>query len=180
MEVRDLTGSAGRIAAIAALTLGALTAHAPAQTDGAEFLSAYAGEWRGSGETRPDPRSEPTRVTCRVSAIFDENAGALRNKGRCGTTRGTRDLNGTLRLDGANLTGDFLGQAAASGLVNPRARIDQNMIVSEAEVPDGAKMVRVRTFLTHPEDGSFRVQSQYFDRDANQWIVAGELEFTRQ
>ena len=42
---------------------------APLQAlDGPAILSAYQGDWRGSGEARPNLRSELTRITCRISA----------------------------------------------------------------------------------------------------------------
>lgn len=166
-------------AAAIATGLGATGMAGAQPTSSAEFLSAYEGNWRGSGESRPNLRSEPTRITCRISASFDEQAAALTNEGRCGTTQGSRNLRGTMQADGQRLRGDFLGQATAAGLMNPRAKIDQNMIVSEAEVEQGSSVVRVRTFLTHPVDGAFRVQSQFFDRSANEWVISGEINFTR-
>lgn len=148
--------------------------------DGAAILAAYQGDWRGSGEARPNLRSEPTRITCRISARYDAQEGELANNGKCGTTKGTRDLNGTLSIESGGLTGDFLGAAANQGLVNPRLRIVDDMIVTEAEVEDAGKMVKIRTFVTPPEGDAFRVQSQFFDRSANEWVVSGEIEFRRQ
>lgn len=163
-----------------ALALGVPATAQSLPADGARVLAAYQGDWRGAGEARPDLRSDPTRITCRISARFDPADVALRNEGKCGTTKGTRDLKGTLSMEGGELTGDFLGAAAHRGLVSPRLRIVDDMIVSEAYVEDAGKMVKVRTFLTPPEDGAFLVQSQYFDRSANSWVVSGEIEFRRQ
>ena len=171
-----------RIAKAAALAM-AFGMPATAQSlpgDSAGILAAYQGDWRGSGEARPNLRSNLTRITCRISATFDAVETALRNKGKCGTTQGTRNLKGTLTADGESLTGDFLGAAANHGLINPRLRIADKMIVSEAEVEDAGKMVKVRTFVTPPEGDAFRVQSQYFDRASNSWVVSGEIEFRRQ
>ncbi|MBO6717694.1 MAG: hypothetical protein JJ913_07040 [Rhizobiaceae bacterium] len=148
--------------------------------DSEQILAAYQGDWRGSGEARPNFRSEPTRVTCRISARYKPSETALVNEGRCGTTQGARDLKGKLAIAGEELTGDFLGAAANYGLLNPRLRIAENMIVSEAEVEDAGKMVRVRTFITPPQDDTFLVQSQYYDRASESWIVSSEIEFRRQ
>lgn len=167
-------------AAAFALALGAPATAQSLPSDSAAILAAYQGDWRGSGEARPNFRSDPTRITCRISAEFDPAEIALLNKGKCGTTQGTRNLQGKLTAKGAKLTGDFLGAAANAGLVNPSLRIAEDMIVSEAQVEDAGKMVKVRTFITPPQDDAFLVQSQYLDRATNSWIVAGEIEFRRQ
>jgi hypothetical protein len=168
-----------KMAAIAAaLVMPAAAQSLPA--DSAQFLAAYQGDWRGGGEARPNLRSEPTRITCRISARFDPAELSLLNEGKCGTTKGSRDLKGKLSVEGDALTGDFLGAAANQGLINPRLRIADNMIVSEAQVEDAGKVVRLRTFITPPQDDAFLVQSQFFDRDTDSWVVSGEIEFRRQ
>lgn len=165
---------------VLAAALGAPATAQSVPADAAHILAAYQGNWRGNGEARPNLRSEPTRVTCRITARYDPEEVALNNEGKCGTTQGTRNLEGKLSVEGEELTGDFLGAAANHGLVNPRLRIADNMIVSEAEVEEAGKMVKVRTFVTPPEDNTFLVQSQYFDRSTNSWVVSGEIEFRRQ
>lgn len=165
------------IAAAAILAAGAGPLQA---SDGAEILSAYQGDWRGSGEARPNLRSDLTRITCRISASYDAREVALSNSGKCGTTKGSQKLEGKLSIVGDQLTGNFLGAAANHGLVNATLRIAENMIVTEAQVEDAGKMVKVRTFVTPPKDDMFLVQSQYFDRASNSWVVSGEIEFRRQ
>jgi hypothetical protein len=178
---RDVLRYPLRIAIAAICAALGLSAGAHSQeADSATILAAYQGDWRGSGEARPNFRSEPTRITCRISARFDPQEVSLANDGKCGTTQGSRDLKGKLLVNGDGLTGDFLGAAANVGLVNPSLRIAENMIVSEAQVEDAGKMVKVRTFVTPPADNTFLVQSQYFDRATNSWIVSGEIEFRRQ
>ncbi len=175
-----MSGYLSRVLKSAALAI-VFVAPAAAQSSTADhILAAYQGDWRGSGEARPNIRSEPTRVTCRISARYDPGEVALSNEGKCGTTQGSRKLNAKLSAVGDELTGNFLGAAANQGLINPRLRIAQNMIVSEAQVEDAGKMVKVRTFVTPPKDNAFLVQSQYFDRATNSWVVSGEIEFRRQ
>lgn len=169
-----------RILAIAtAAMLAAGQSPSIAAADDAAFLSAYQGEWRGSGEARPNPRSKPMRISCRISAAFDPAAAQLASSGKCGSTQGSRNLNGTVTIDGDRLQGDFLGATAVSGLQKQSLKIDQNMLISEAEVEDAGKMLRIRTFLTQPQDDQFLVQSQFYDRAASQWVVASEIEFRR-
>lgn len=168
-------GAAAMAAGIAAFA-GANTAHA----DNSALLAAYQGDWRGSGEARPNPQSEPMRVSCKISAVFDSSQVALVNKGRCGSTQGTRNLAGTLKASGEALTGEFLGNAAAQGVVNQRMRVVDGMIVSEAEMENSGKMLKLRTFLTPPKDGAFLVQSQFYDRAKQSWVVAGEIEFRKE
>lgn len=166
--------------AVAALAMS-LAGIAPLQAlDGPAILSAYQGDWRGSGEARPNLRSELTKITCRISATYNPQEAALSNTGKCGTTKGAQKLDGKLSIVGDELTGNFLGAAANYGLVNARLRIAEDMIVTEAQVEDAGKMVKVRTFVTPPKDNVFLVQSQFFDRASNSWVVSGEIEFRRQ
>jgi hypothetical protein len=41
-------------------------------------------------------------------------------------------------------------------------------------------MLKMRTFLTAPKDGAFLVQSQFYDRSKQSWVVAGEIEFRKE
>jgi hypothetical protein len=168
-------GTAASVAGIA--VFGCTNA---ALADNSTLLAAYQGDWRGSGEARPNPQSEPTRISCKISAVFDSAQVALVNKGRCGSTQGTRNLNGTLKASGEALTGEFLSNAAAQGVVNQRLRVVDDMIVSEAEMEDSGKMLKLRTFLTPPKDGAFMVQSQFYDRAKQSWVVASEIEFRKE
>lgn len=163
----------------AAATAFAIPAEAEAQ-DGAQLLASFQGNWRGSGETRPNPQSKPMRVTCKISASFDAANESLVNKGRCGSTQGTRKLDGTLKLDGDRLAGEFLGNAAPPGLQNQKLRIVKDMIVSEAEMENAGKMLKLRTFFMQPKDGAFLVQSQFYDYAKKDWVVAGEIEFKKE
>jgi len=169
----------GTAASVAGCT--ALAGMNAALADSSTLLAAYEGNWRGSGEARPNPQSEPMRVSCKISAVFDDAKVALFNKGRCGSTQGTRNLNGTLQASGGGaLTGDFLGNAAAQGVTNQKLRVVDDMIVSEAEMENAGKMLKLRTFLTPPKNGTFLVQSQFYDRAKNSWVVAGEIEFRKE
>lgn len=172
-----------RIAHLAAACMaaaGILAGTNGARADSATLLAAYQGDWRGGGEARPSPQSEPVRVSCKISAVFDSARVALLNKGRCGSTQGARNLNGTLKASGEALTGDFLGGTGTQGMVNQRLRIVDGMIVSEGEMENAGKMLKLRTFVTAPKDGAFLVQSQFYDRARNSWVVAGEIEFRKQ
>ncbi|WP_127520530.1 hypothetical protein [Mesorhizobium sp. Z1-4] len=164
----------------AAIFIGIAAAGPLHAAEGAEILAAYQGDWRGSGEARPNLRSDLTKITCRISASYNPQEAALSNTGKCGTTKGAQKLEGKLSLVGDQLTGNFLGAAANYGLVNATLRIAENMIVTEAQVEDAGKMVKVRTFVTPPQDNVFLVQSQFFDRASNSWVVSGEIEFRRQ
>ena len=170
-----------RLGAVAtAAGIAALGGVSAAFADNSSLLAAYQGDWRGSGEARPNPQSEPMRVSCKISAVFDSSQVALVNKGRCGSTQGTRNLAGTLKASGEALTGEFLGNVAAQGVVNQRLRVVDGMIVSEAEMENSGKMLKLRTFLTAPKDGAFLVQSQFYDRAKQSWVVAGEIEFRKE
>jgi hypothetical protein len=168
-------GAAASLAGIAVATSANF-----ASADSSTLLSAYQGDWRGNGEARPNPHSDPMRVSCKISAVFDSAKVALFNKGRCGSTQGSRNLNGKLEAAGDGITGDFFGGTATQDVVNQRLRVVDGMIVSEAEMENAGKMWKLRTFLTAPKDGAFLVQSQFYDHAAKSWVVAGEIEFRKQ
>lgn len=149
--------------------------------DGSDVLAAYEGDWRGSGEARPNPQSQPTRVSCKISATFDAAKAALFNTGRCGTTQGTRKLEGSIVASGDALSGDLFGNAATpAGVTNQKLSIKDGMIVSEGEMETSGKVLKLRTFLTTPKDGAFLMQSQFYDWGTKDWIVAGEIEFRKE
>jgi hypothetical protein len=168
-------GAAASVAGIAALA----DANA-ALADSSTLLAAYQGDWRGSGEARPNPQSQPMRISCKISATFDSAKSALFNKGRCGSTQGTRNLNGTVQARGDGLTGDFLGGTATQAVTNQRLRVVDGTIVSEGEVESSGKVLKLRTLLTPPKDGAFMVQSQFYDWGQKSWVVEGEIEFRKQ
>lgn len=170
------TGACAMIAAAAVMV-----AVPGAIADGAQMLAAYEGDWRGDGEARPNPQSKPTRVSCKISAVFDPSTSALSNTGRCGTTQGARKLEGTLVAKGDALSGDLFGNAATpAGVTNQKLRIADGMIVSEGQIETSGKVTRLRTFLTAPKDGAFTMQSQFYDWGTKDWIVAGEIEFRKE
>lgn len=165
-------------AAVAGCTM--MAGAGAALAENAALLAAYQGDWRGSGEARPNPQSQPLRVSCRISAVFDPSRTALSNTGRCGTTQGSRNLNGTLTARGEALSGDFFGGTATQEVTNQKLRVADGMIVSEGEMQSSGKVLRLRTFLTPPKDGSFLVQSQFYDWGTRSWVVAGEIKFSKQ
>ena len=170
-----------RIGAAASVAGFALLSGASASfADSSTLLAAYQGDWRGSGEARPNPQSDPMRVTCKISATFDSSKIALFNTGRCGSTQGARKLNGKIEAKGDSITGDFLGGTATQDVTNQRLRVVDDMIVSEAEMENAGKVWKLRTFLTAPKDGAFLVQSQFYDHAKKDWVVAGEIEFRKQ
>jgi len=170
-----------RFATAASMAVATLAAGATAAlADSAALLSAYQGDWRGSGEARPNPQSEPMRVSCKISAVFDSDKVALLNTGRCGTTSGARNLNGRIEARGDAISGDFLGGTATQDVTNQRLRVVDGMIVSEAELENAGKVWKLRTFLTAPKDDAFLVQSQFYDHASKNWVVAGEIEFRKQ
>jgi hypothetical protein len=147
------------------------------------FLAALAGDWRGAGEASMNPRSKPTRVSCRLNAVFDSVQSVLTNNGRCGTTQGARDVKGTLAAtDDDGLSGAFIAGLDTEKLQKQSLRYADNMLVAEGEMPDGegGKVTRLRTFLTLPRDGAFVVQNQFYDWAKAAWVVAGEIEFRRE
>lgn len=168
----------GAVASIAGTAL--LAGASVAAADSSTLLSAYSGDWRGSGEARPNPQSKPMRVSCKISATFDSAKAALFNKGRCGSTQGSRNLNGKLQASGDGLTGDFLGGTATQAVTNQKLHVMDGMIVSEGEMENAGKVLKLRTFLTPPKDGAFLVQSQFYDWATKNWVVAGEIEFRKQ
>lgn len=146
------------------------------------FLAAFAGNWRGSGDAKLTPRTAPTRIQCRLSAVFDSVQAVLTNSGKCGTTKGTQDIKGALAAVGDTLTGEFIEGVDTSKLQKQRLRLVEDTLVLEAEMPDdnGGKVHRLRTLLTKPQGGRFVVQNQFYDWATANWVVGGEIAFQQQ
>lgn len=166
-------------ALLAALVLGITIPQAGAQ-DNAGFLGAFTGSWRGAGEARLDLKGEPTRVNCRVSAEFEPSKVILNNTGRCGTTKGTRNVNGYIRERNGSLFGDFLGALKPEEIMRQKIRVEGEQLVAETTIEQKGRMVRVRTLLSHPENDSFGVRTEVFDHATRKWESAAELRFERQ
>lgn len=178
-----------RMAAAAAVLLSA-TMGASAQeaipasmtSIGKDFLAAFAGNWRGSGEARSNPRSAPMRISCRLTAVFDSVQSILSNTGRCGTTKGSREVSGRLLATGGDLKGEFISGVDTSRLQRQRMSLSGNALVVEAEMDNeqGGKVHRLRTVLTKPSGGSFVVQNQFYDWETSAWVSGGEIAFKKQ
>lgn len=168
-----------RLSLLAALAVGSAVTGAQAQ-DTAAFLGSFTGNWRGAGEARLDLKGDPTRVSCKVSATFEAGKVMLTNSGRCGTTKGTKNVRGFIRERNGKLVGDFLGALKPEEIMRQNIRISGGQLVAETTIEDKGKMVKVRTLLTGPENDSFGVRTEVFNRDAGRWESAAELRFQRQ
>jgi hypothetical protein len=147
-----------------------------------EFLAALAGNWRGSGEAKLSPVSKATRVQCKLTAVFDSVQAVLSNNGRCGTTAGSQDVNGSLSAVGDNLVGEFIGGMDSEKLQKQRLSFANDTLVVEAEMANeqGGKVHRLRTVMTKPSSGAFVVQNQFYDWDRAAWVVGGQIAFKKQ
>ena len=154
---------------------------APAES-GKAFLASFAGDWRGAGNAKASPKSSATRITCRLTAVFDSNRAVLNNNGRCGTTQGSREVTGSLAAVGDSLRGEFIAGVDTSKLQKQRLSFGGDRLVVEAEIANeqGGKVHRLRTVLTKPQDGAFVVQNQFYDWDKAAWVVGGEIAFKKQ
>lgn len=154
----------------------------PAADRSQAFLAAFAGDWRGSGDAKAAPNSAATRVTCRLTAVYDAGKAALSNSGRCGTTQGSREVSGVLSAAGGALKGQFISGVDTSKLLKQRMNLGNDALVVEAEMenPQGGKIHRLRTVLTKPQGGSFVVRNQFYDWDKAAWITGGEIAFRKQ
>ncbi len=179
------------IAAAAFVTFAAASAMAQetvqasatlATASGKDFLAALAGNWRGSGDAQATPRTAPTRISCRLSAVYDPARAVLTNSGRCGTTKGSQDVNGTLSAAGDTLKGAFVSGFDSDKLQNQRMQLRPDALVVEAEMANdgGGKVHKLRTVLTKPKNGAFVVQNQFYDWDKAVWIIGGEIAFRKQ
>ncbi len=182
-----MTDLTRRLLAVAAFSMIAATANAQepvsaAAITGKDFLASFAGNWRGSGEAKVNPKSAPTKVTCKLSAVFDAGQSLLSNNGRCGTTQGSQEMSGRVAADGDALKGEFIAGMDTSKLRKQRLTLVDGTLVSEAEMDDenGGKVIKLRTVLTQPKDGAFVVQNQFYDWAKASWITGGEIAFKKQ
>jgi hypothetical protein len=159
-----------------------VTASASAGGSGTDFLAAFAGEWRGSGDAKMTPRSSTTRITCKLTAVFDAAQSLLSNSGRCGTTKGSQAVTGSMRAAGGQLKGEFITGMDTSKLQKQKLSFNDTSLVVEAEMANeqGGKVHRLRTVLTKPQGGSFVVQSQFYDWDKAAWVSGGQIAFKKQ
>jgi hypothetical protein len=159
-----------------------VTASANTGGAGTDFLAAFAGEWRGSGEARMTPKSNGTRITCKLTAVFDSGQSVLSNTGRCGTTKGSQAVTGSLRSSGGQLKGEFITGMDTSKLQKQKLSFNNDSLVVEAEMTNeqGGKVHRLRTVLTKPQGGSFVVSNQFYDWEKATWVTGGQIAFQKQ
>lgn len=180
---KALLGAAALLLAVPAANAQQLVAAtANAGSAGPTFLAAFAGDWRGSGDARVNLQSAATKITCRLTAVFDAAQAVLSNSGRCGTTKGSQAVSGTMSASGGQLRGEFMTGMDTSKLQKQRLSFRNNSLVVEAEVANehGGKVHRLRTVLTKPQNGAFVVQSQFYDWDKAAWITGGQIAFRKQ
>ncbi|MBX3531534.1 MAG: hypothetical protein KF849_13065 [Rhizobiaceae bacterium] len=177
-----LASAALFVAANLASAQQVVTASATTGGGGTDFLAAFAGEWRGSGEARMTPRSSGTRITCKLTAVFDAAQALLSNSGRCGTTKGSQAVTGSMQATGGQLKGEFITGMDTSKLQKQKLSFNSTSLTVEAEMANeqGGKVHRLRTVLTKPQGGSFVVQSQFYDWDKATWVSGGQIAFKKQ
>lgn len=161
----------------------AVPASVTAEADsGRAFLEALAGDWRGTGDAKINPMAATTRITCKLTAVFDPAQSILSNSGRCGTTQGSQEVEGSLAAVGDTLKGEFIAGVETDKFRKQTLRLVDDRLVVEAEMDNeqGGKVHRLRTVLTKPTDGAFVVQNQFYDWDKATWIVGGEINFQKQ
>lgn len=166
--------------AAAAIALAAAFPAAPAFADATDFLSAFEGQWRGSGQARLKADSEPTRVSCRFDTTFDAAQARLQNRGKCGSTQGSRNVSGTVTANGNSVSGTFIGGDPTEKVIEQTTRLNGDVLVSEVTLQGRQKVTRLRTAVSRPVDGQFTVTSEAFDFQSRTWKNAAQMDFRRQ
>ena len=150
-----------------------------ASADSSDFLAAFAGQWRGQGMARENPKAELKQIRCSLSASFDAGSKTLTTSGKCGTTQGTRSLDGTMRATSSGISGQLMGTLPDEHVISQGSSLQGDTLLTDMTFRTGGngKLVRVRTRLDKPAGGGFAVHSQLYDDAAQRWVNSADITF---
>lgn len=123
------------VAAALAAPVTAIAQNAPvtSRTEAEAFLALYQGSWRGRGESRNGFDEPLESAQCNLDITFNTAELTLSNDGRCASTQGNIDVDGTLTLlPHGTLTGGFFSRFERAELLSSSGRVFTDQIVVEA------------------------------------------------
>ncbi len=167
---------------VAMALLATLSTNRLASADAADFLASFSGEWRGSGEARENPKADLQKIRCSLKASFDASSRSLTTSGKCGTTQGTRSLDGRMTASGNSINGNLFSELDKAQILSQRSTLQGDVLISEASyrTANEGKLIRTRTSLRKPSGGSFTVKGQIYDDAARRWVEAADVTFSKR
>lgn len=127
------------------------TARAETATD---FLSSLEGSYSGRGEATVigDKKS---KVSCKISNVFEESQSSLVVSGECASTRGKGKISGSIVASGGNLRGNFLSPRKGMEVTQSSGSYsDGTMQLSSSMVDqEVGRLTKVRQIITRTETG---------------------------
>ncbi|MGD9737951.1 MAG: hypothetical protein AB7O56_09955 [Bauldia sp.] len=131
--MRLLTAAFVAVATLSAPVIAAAQTPVTNQTEAQAFLALYQGSWRGRGESRNGFDEAMENAQCNLDVVFNTAELTLTNDGRCASTQGGVDVDGTLTLNpDGTLSGGFFSRFERATLLSSSGRILTNQIVVEA------------------------------------------------
>lgn len=146
---------------------------------GSRFLASLAGEWNGRGSAKLPGREKAERVSCRIATKWDEAARTLEITGACATTQGKSPVSGRLTLDGAAVSGSFLGNfdgatpTRSSGTVSGNDLVVQTAFVNDAT----GQLMQTRQVIRRGGAG-FSSEFYLFDSGSGRFEKSGSMSFS--
>ena len=153
------------------------------QTNGGarEFLESMVGEYRGRGEVLVGPARSQERVSCKLSNNFDAAALALAINGKCATTQGRVDVDGTLKMnDDKNIVGSFLSTSKDSEITQSSGSFSNGSLTLSMSMISKrtGDLSKTRQVVSRNSEGGFSSVFYKYDNASKSYLETGKVNFT--
>jgi len=166
---------------IAIISAGSIFTPDNAFADADAVFSRLDGSFRGSGFAITGTDGKKTRVTCQLTNSYNASANQLKMKGRCASSQGASNVDGTLRHAGGKISGNYLtlrpnftmtksnGKAGSKSLTINSTFIDKNV----------SKTYKIRQIIQITSAG-FQADFFSYNNKTKKYEAAGVIGFRRK
>ncbi|MEM9329725.1 MAG: hypothetical protein AAGA53_00265 [Pseudomonadota bacterium] len=156
--------------------------HAYSADTADEFLKLLSGKFKGHGEAVIPVSKKVERVSCSVSNTLNDEALLLQIEGKCATTQGKSNVQGSLQVNETGIVGSFISPFANSTITQSASEFsDGRLILSTSIVNNNTgNLSRLRQIITLNEEGGFVAVFQKYENASGEYQDSGKVVFEQK
>ncbi|GEM_PF-6924178 len=154
--------------------LGYVPSQAMAQT-ASDFLKSLEGDFAGRGNAIV-VGDKSQRIACKISSVFDIEAGALNVTGECAGTKGKSKINGGVTAVDDQVKGSFLSPRKGMTVTQSYGAYegDRMQLLTSMVDENAGRLVKIKQVISKTEEG-INAQFFTFSNASNAYEPTGEI-----
>ncbi|MCF6321230.1 MAG: hypothetical protein L3J32_05605 [Rhizobiaceae bacterium] len=169
------------LAIAAIISTGSMFAPGSVYAGADAVFSRLDGSFRGSGFAITNADGKKSRVTCQLTNSYDAAARQLKMKGRCASTQGASNVNGTLSHAGSKISGNYLTLRPNFSMTRSSGKAGGKSLTLNTTFVDKtvSKTYKIRQIIQITSAG-FQADFYSYDNKTKKYEAAGVIGFRRK